>query len=202
VKPCRNDARGKSTSSPEGIMKRSSRRAWIISAACVAGFLGSLLVTSAASAVTFSTTARTRQAIMSSPGSGVQTGTNLVNDPVTDFCRVGSSDMIWNRFTGRRAGYVPRSSLNDTGQFTDCSSGGFFAQVGRNTNQRSCSDAQCTGIRLVEPADSLRAYCQQTGGAVLGNTKWYLIFNADGSNSVGYVPAADMSVQPNIAVCA
>jgi hypothetical protein len=159
------------------------------------GVTGSMFVVSAAHAITINTTARTRSPILACPPSTCTPtgGTNLVGDPVTSYCRVGTSDMVWNQFTGRKVGFVPRSSLNDTGQFTNCSSGGFLGSVASNTPMRTCSDAGCSSVGTAQPADLLRLYCQQEGGTFQGDATWYATFNNDGSNLAGYVPAARLN---------
>lgn len=183
-------------------MRRFSRRVTVLVAAVGLGIVSSLFVVSAASAVTITTTARTRSPILACPPSTcTQVGTDLVGDPVTSYCRVGTSDMVWNQFTGRRAGFVPRSSLNNTGQSTNCSSGGFFSNTASNTPMRQCSNTQCSSVGTAQAADNLRLYCQQEGNTFEGDATWYVAFNTDGSDLAGYVPAARLNSLPASPVC-
>lgn len=175
-------------------MHRFIRQMAMLTIAVGLGVTGSMFVASAANAITINTTARTRSPILACPPSTcAQTGTNFAGDPVTSYCRVGTSDMVWNQPTGRRLGFVPRSSLNDTGQFTNCSSGGFFSNVASNTPMRMCSSAACSSVGTAQPADLLRLYCQQEGSTFEGDATWYATFNNDGSNLAGYVPAARLN---------
>jgi hypothetical protein len=166
------------------------------------GLTGSVFVASAASAITLNTSARTRAPILACPPSTcTQTGTNLVGDTVTSYCSVGTLDMIWNQHTGRRVGFVPRSSLNDTSQFTTCSSGGFSSNVASSSPMRQCSSPACSLLATVQAADPLRLYCQQEGSTFEGDATWYATFNNDGTRFTGYVPAARLNSLPAAPTC-
>jgi len=182
-------------------MKRSLTRVSTIAATCVVGVLASLLVMSAANAAVFATAVLRGKPITACPASGcLQTGATRTGEIVTDYCRVGSADLIYDS-ADRRTGFVPRSSLSNFSQTTSCSLAGYSATVGTQTSQYSCTDLSCKAIRRVDISDPVRAFCQLPGGMAGGNNAWYLVYNNDGGNTAGFVPASSLSGRPNVATC-
>lgn len=181
-------------------MKSLTRWMPALLAATLLSLTGSTLVAPSANALTINTSVKTTSKMRGCTASTcVETGSALAGDTVTSFCSRGTSDMIYNFHTGRRVGFVLRSTLNNTSQSTDCASGGFFAQVASSVTMRACANTQCASTGTALPSHSLRSYCTVTGQLSNGSTTWHAVYNHAGSQRVGYVPGGLLSSgSPNV----
>jgi hypothetical protein len=164
-----------------------------VAAAVVLGVTGTLVVAGPAAAATFPNTPKISSAMKACASAGCLTVASALKGPppdaLTDFCRRGTWDMVFNRSAARHAGFVQRSTLTFTDQFTDCATGGLFNAVTANTAMRTCANTACTLLNTTTPPNNLRDYCWQFGTAVQGNTVWHLIYNAS-VGVVGFLPEA------------
>lgn len=182
-------------------MRSSFRRMMFLSAVTALSVGATVSVASTAHAVTSPNTVRTSSDMKGCPRTTcVQTGDALAGDQVTDFCRSGSWDMIYSFQSGRAPGFVLRSTLRDTSQFTDCQSGGSFTQVAENFAIRIRAN---TVVRSTGPANTshtLRYYCFLNGETFRGNNVWYLVYNNTGQVT-GYIPEAIMTSSARLDRC-
>jgi hypothetical protein len=180
------------------------KRLFLTLSALALGLAGTLLLPSSAQATTFATTVKTSSDMKGCPTSGTgcaETGDALAGDKVTDFCLRGSFDLIYNAASGRRLGFVLRSTLNSGNQFTDCSSGGLFTNVASTTTLRACPNNACPSTGSATSAHQLRAYCNIAGTVVDGDNLWYAVYNSSSGQRAGFIPHARMNNQPLSPAC-
>jgi hypothetical protein len=169
------------------------------------GLAGTLLPPpSSAQAITFPNSVESSSDMRGCPTTGTscaETGDALAGDNVTDFCLRGNFDLIYNPSSGRRLGFVLRSTLNSTSQFTDCASGGLFTNVASTTALRACPNNACTSTGSATSAHQLRAYCDIVGSVVEGDNVWYAVYNSSSGQRAGFIPQARMNNQPLTPSC-
>jgi hypothetical protein len=189
----------------EEAMRNLFRQALMIAVAATLGALGTVFVASAAHAFPINTiieVASTLRACDSNNTATCPRDTSSqvpANIAVTSFCSLGTFDLLYTGPGDRRAGFVPRANLDDTGQFTPCNSNPEFGIVVNTASTlRSCAGTGCQSFGNIPQNAAGGAFCRRSTFVLV-----YIgpLAGSSAGNRGGFLPASALSGNIPTAFC-
>lgn len=107
---------------------------------------------------------------------------------VKDFCKVGSSNLIYTGTSDGRGGFVSGGALFIESQDDNCDAVGQAGVINRGVSLRACASNNCSQMGTSPPSRTAGLFCSLTGEVVGGNSTWVLIYADPPTNRGGFVP--------------